>query len=149
MTMIDIEKIRQQAESYYRNGDYYCSEAIVRTIRDEFALPYPDNVVALASGFPIGIGGSGCTCGALAGGVMALGMAFGRTNPKDPQVQKTMALAKELHDAFIAGHNCACCRVLTRGVTFMSAERKEKCISFTGEVTEATARIIAREMEKS
>jgi C_GCAxxG_C_C family probable redox protein len=148
MVTIDIGKIRQQAEEYYQNGDYYCSEAIVRTIRDEFALPYPDNVVALASGFPIGIGGSGCTCGALAGGVMALGMAFGRTNPKDPQVQKTMTLAKELHDAFTASHHCACCRVLTRGVEFMSAERKAKCVSLTGEVAEAAARIIAREMAK-
>lgn len=142
---MDIAKIRQQAEEYYRSGDYYCSEAIVRTIRDEFALPYSDNVVALASGFPVGIGGSGCTCGALAGGVMALGMVFGRVAPKDPKVQKTMSLAKELHDKFVGNHHCACCRALTRGVEFASPERKAKCVSFTGEVAEEIAKIIVRE----
>jgi C_GCAxxG_C_C family probable redox protein len=42
----------------------------------------------MASGFPVGIGGSGCTCGAIAGGVMAIGMFFGRTSPKDQKVNK-------------------------------------------------------------
>ena len=36
----------------------------------------------MASGFPVGIGGSGCTCGAIAGGIMALGMVFGRKRSK-------------------------------------------------------------------
>jgi C_GCAxxG_C_C family probable redox protein len=53
------------AEEYYRSGDFYCSEAIVKTIKDEFQLPIPDAIIAAASGFPVGMGGSGCTCGAV------------------------------------------------------------------------------------
>lgn len=71
---IDIERIRNLAEKYYRDGDFYCSEAIVKTIKDEFQLPISDDIIAAASGFPVGIGGSGCTCGAVSGGIMALGL---------------------------------------------------------------------------
>ena len=55
---IDVEKIRKNAETYYREGDYYCSEAIVKSIKDEFRLEFPDSVISLASGFPVGMGGS-------------------------------------------------------------------------------------------
>jgi len=78
------EAIRKIAENYYRQGDFYCSEAILKTIIDAFELPVPDAVIAMASGFPIGMGRSGCTCGAVVGGIMALGLFFGRTESGDP-----------------------------------------------------------------
>lgn len=146
-TTIDLVKIRKDAEAYYRNGDFYCSEAIVKAIKDEFALPLPDTVISLASGFPVGIGGSGCTCGAIAGGIIAIGMFFGRTVPKDPKVNKAMQMAKELHDSFQQRHSCLCCRVLTRGMELGSTTHMEQCISFTGEVAEETAKIIVRELK--
>ncbi len=142
---IDLQKVRNTAESYYRNGDFYCSEAIVKTIRDSFALPMPDEIIAMASGFPIGMGNSGCACGAVAGGIMALGMFFGRTQPKDTRVNKAMELAHELHNSFQKSHNVLCCRVLTKGMVLGSPEHMKQCISFTGEVAEVTASIIARE----
>ncbi|WP_245547365.1 C-GCAxxG-C-C family protein [Halobacteroides halobius] len=39
----------------------------------------PPEMVKLASGFSIGIGKSKCLCGAVSGGVMALGLNYGRT----------------------------------------------------------------------
>lgn len=125
---IDINKIRETAENYYRNGDFFCSEAIVKTIKDEFELPISDEIVAAASGFPIGIGGSGCTCGAVSGGVMALGLVFGRQAPRDPKVRKTMELTKELHEKFRNNHKSLCCRILTKGLDMGSGEHKEQCI---------------------
>lgn len=58
---IDIQKIEEKAADYYRRGDFYCLEAIVKAIKDEFRLPLPDEVMAMASAFPVGIGGTGCT----------------------------------------------------------------------------------------
>ena len=142
---IDTVRIRKTAEAYYRNQDYYCSEAIVRTINDEFELGFPDDVVKLASGFPIGMGGSGCTCGAVAGGIMALGMVFGRIVPKDEKVKKCMALAHELHDRFKSRHKVLCCRILTKDMVLGSPVHMQQCIDFTGEVAEETAMIILRE----
>jgi len=145
--IIDVSEIRKNAEAYYRNGEFYCSEAIVKAIKDGFALPLPDSVIAMASGFPVGIGGSGCVCGALSGGIMAIGMFFGRTQPKDQKVNKAMQLANELHSIFQQRHSCLCCRVLTKGMELGSPVHMEQCISFTGEIAEETAKIIVRELK--
>ncbi|AZV56535.1 C-GCAxxG-C-C family protein [Clostridium sp. AWRP] len=144
--IIDLHKIKTTAENYYRNGDFYCSESIVKTIKDEFNLPVSDDIIKMASGFPVGIGGSGCTCGAVTGGIMAIGLFFGRCEPKDERVNKAMALSKELHDIFKDKHKCLCCRVLTKDMTLGSEEHMKQCIYFTGEVAEESAKIIAREL---
>lgn len=144
--VIDLQKIKTTAENYYRNGDFYCSEAILKTIKDEFGLSISDDIVAMASGFPVGIGGSGCTCGAVSGGIMALGLFFGRTEAKDLKVNKAMALSKELHDIFKGNHRSLCCRVLTKDMELGSPKHMKQCISFTGEVAEETAKIIIREL---
>ena len=49
------------------------------TIRDEFKLDVPKEVIAMSSGMAVGAGKSGCVCGAFNGGLLALGMFFGRT----------------------------------------------------------------------
>ncbi|NFD30957.1 C_GCAxxG_C_C family protein [Clostridium botulinum] len=142
MDNIDFNKIREVAENYYRNGDFYCSEAVVKTIRDEFKIEVSDDAIAMASGFPVGMGGSGCTCGAIVGGIMALGMVFGRKEAKDPIVEKSMELSKKLHDDFKKQHKSLCCRFLTKGMQLGSKEHMGQCIAFTGEVAERVARII-------
>ena len=142
---IDPTRIRQTAEEYYRSGQFYCSEAIVKAINDAFGLGYPERVIRLASGFPIGIGGAGCSCGAVTGGVMALGMVFGRDIPRDPGIDRCLGLSRELHNTFIRRHGCLCCRTLTLGMTLKSPEHMQQCIAFTGEVAEETAKIILRE----
>jgi C_GCAxxG_C_C family probable redox protein len=142
----DPAQIRQTAETYYRTGQFYCSEAIVRTINDAFRPGYPDTIVRLASGFPIGLGGAGCSCGAVTGGVMAIGMIFGRDKPKDPAIDRCLGLARELHNIFAGRHGCLCCRTLTRGMELKSPEHLRQCIAFTGEVAEETAKIILREL---
>jgi len=145
---VDFNRVRKIAEGYYRDGDFYCSEAIVKTIRDEFQLPVSDDIIAAASGFPVGMGGSGCTCGAVTGGIMSIGLIFGRTEAKDEKVNKTMALANELHDLFRTRHKTLCCRILTKNMELGSPKHMDQCISFTGEVAEETARIIVRELDK-
>ncbi|HWR42601.1 C-GCAxxG-C-C family (seleno)protein [Sporomusa sp.] len=147
MSKVDIQKIREQAESYYRNGEFYCSEAIVKTIRDAFSPNTPDIVIAAASGFPVGLGGSGCICGAVVGGTMALGLVFGRTEAKCEKVNTAMRLSKELHDLFSERHKCLCCRVHTRDMELGSPTHMEQCVAFTGEVAEETAKIIIRELK--
>jgi len=140
------EDIRKTAEEYYRSGQFYCSEAIVKAINDGFQLGYPERVIRIASGFPIGIGGAGCSCGAVTGGVMALGMVFGRDRPGDASVDRCLGLCRELHNFFNRRHGCLCCRTLTYGMTLKSPEHMSQCVAFTGEVAEETAKIIRREL---
>ncbi len=143
---VSIKKIKNDAEAAYRRGDFYCSEAIVSSIRDNFELDMPEEMIAMASGFPIGIGKSKCVCGAVSGGVMCLGYFFGRTKGGDPKVQRNLALANELQESFKSNHKVLCCKVLTHGMDMGSGEHKEQCISFTGEIAEKTAEIIVREL---
>ncbi|MPQ43874.1 C-GCAxxG-C-C family protein [Clostridium tarantellae] len=145
---VDLNKVRETAEKYYRYGEFFCSEAVVKTIRDEFKLDLPDEVIAMASGFPVGIGRAGCTCGAVTGGVMAIGMVFGRTKAKDEKVNKALMLSKELHDDFREKNKTLCCRILTKDMVLGTPEHKKQCIRFTGEVTEKVAEIIIREFNK-
>ena len=144
---VDLERIRKIAEDYYRNGDFYCSEAVVKTIIDEFQIDVSEDVIKMASGFPVGMGGMGCTCGALTGGVMAIGLVYGRSQGKDPKVNKAMELSAKLYQIFCERHKVSCCKVLTRGMEKGSPEHMEQCIAFTGEMAYEAAKISAENAE--
>lgn len=144
---ISVSKVRKDAEELFREG-FFCSEAVVSAIRSNFELDIPEEVISMASGFPVGIGRSKCLCGAVSGGVMAIGLFFGRTVQKDPKVEKTLELSKELHDWFKVanGKNALCCRILTKEFDMGQGEHKEQCIRFTGLVAGKVAEMIVREL---
>lgn len=143
---VSIQKIKQDAMDLFRGG-FFCSEALVSSFRTNFELDIPEQIVAMASGFPVGIGRSKCLCGAVSGGVMMLGYFFGRTKQKDPKVEKNLVLSKELHDWFREKNSALCCRILTKGMDMAAGEHKEQCIRFTGEVAEKVALIVVRELD--
>jgi len=145
---VDVAKVRRDAEDYFRKGSYYCSEAIVASVRDNIAPEMPTALIAAASGFPVGVGRSKCMCGAVSGAVLAIGYVFGRSepsSPNDPRSVKTLELASELQQAFRASHRVLCCSVHTRGMDMASGEHKAQCIAFTGEMAAKVAEVIARE----
>ena len=131
-----LEMVREVAEEYFRSGTYYCSEAVVETINDVLGKPYEDDVVRLASGFPIGMGKAQCLCGAVSGGQIGLGMVYGRKKgePMDPEM---FEIAKGLHDYVKEEYRSCCCRVITRqwaGDDFKSEGRKQHGNAITGNV---------------
>lgn len=146
---INLRQIQIAGEENFRKG-FYCCEALMKTIIDEFELDIPEIAIKMASGMAVGIGKSGCACGAMNGGVLALGMLFGRTEqngPTNPDSIKCLALCKELHDWFkeTNGKNAICCRILTKEYDKGAGEHKPQCIYFTGLCTWKVAEIIARE----
>ena len=145
---VSPKKVQKEAEELFRGG-FFCSEAVMSAIRSNFDLQCPEEVIAMASGMPVGIGKSGCICGALNGGVMALGCFFGRTKQGDPKVNKNIEVAHELHDWFkvASGKNATCCRILTKEFDKGKGEHKEQCIRYTGLVAGKVAEIIVREFD--
>ncbi len=143
---VSVKKIGKEAEELFRGG-FFCSEAVMSSIRSNFELDIPEEVIAMASGFPVGIGRSKCLCGAVSGGVMALGLFFGRTKQGDPKVEKNLEVAKELHDWFKEnnGKNALCCRILTKEFDMGAGEHKEQCIKLTGMIAGKVAEIVVRE----
>ena len=131
-----LDHVKGIAEEYFRSGTFFCSEAVVQTLNDELDNPLPEEVVRMASAFPIGLGKAQCLCGAVSGGEMVLGMMYGRVKGEamDPRM---FECAKDLHDYIKKEYKATCCRVMTKqweGDNFMSPERKEHCIEITGKV---------------
>ncbi|MGM0445939.1 MAG: C-GCAxxG-C-C family protein [Bacillota bacterium] len=129
-----IEKVRKTAEDYFKRGDYFCSESVLTTINELLGQEFEPEIVKMASGFPIGVGKSGCLCGAVSGGVMALGLAYGREKP-GADMPKSFPNNAALHDYIINKYGSTCCRVLTMEFDdFDSKKRAEHCYQITGEV---------------
>jgi len=53
VTEISPRTVQQVAEKKFKEG-YYCCEALVSAIRDEFKLDVPEEVIAMASGMAVG-----------------------------------------------------------------------------------------------
>ena len=138
-----IEAGRQAAE-LYRSGRLLCSEAVLWVANEILGYPLPAEAVRVASGFPVGMGAipsGGCSCGALSGGIMALGLKYGRSEP-GAEAPEVLEKARELHDWFKTSHGSTCCRVLIRRLTFGSPEHIDQCVRFTGEVAERVAAML-------
>lgn len=136
-----LDNIRKEAEDYFSQGEFFCSESVVYTINKLLDYPYDDDIVRLASGFPIGMGKSGCLCGAVSGGQMALGMVYGR-KLGEPMNENMFPLAAKLHDYTMKEYGSNCCRLITRqwaGDDFKSPERKKHCVEITGDIAQWVA----------
>lgn len=110
---------------YFRNG-LYCSEAILKAFNEANQLGLPHDFYKISTGFGSGLGESGCTCGAVASGVMILGLIAGRNKVYESERMVYLAV-NELHNRFREANKAICCRVLTKNVKWNSAEHKITC----------------------
>jgi C_GCAxxG_C_C family probable redox protein len=128
-----IDLVKEKAEGYFDRGEFFCSESVVHTINEFLGWPFPQSITKMASGFPIGMGKSGCLCGAVSGGQMALGMGWGRNHGEQMHADMFPVAAK-LHDYIKQEYRSTCCRVIVKDYEFASPERKKHCVQITGEV---------------
>ena len=125
------EQCRLEAEALYRSGKYHCAEAVLETMRRHFAPDTPEGVVASVSGFGGG-SGSGCICGAVAAGTVALGMVL-------QDKKATSHMTKELHAWFKEKYGATCCKVIR------AENDKGICPLLTGEVAGKIAEMLGRQ----
>src|SRR5208283_2338144 len=93
--------IGKRAENLYLTGQLLCSEAVLAVMNRGLAGGLPEGMdIRLASALPVGLGNSGCTCGALSGAVLALGLFLGRDRPGAPNGKQAMPSANLLHNRF-------------------------------------------------
>lgn len=118
-----------EAEALYRSGTHHCAEAVMEAIRKNFAPDVPESVVAAVSGFGGG-SGTGCICGAVSGGTVAIGLVLA---DKKAATQMT----KELHTWFKEKCGVTCCR------TIRAKNDKGICPVITGEVAGKIAEMLA------
>ncbi|MGD9017107.1 MAG: C-GCAxxG-C-C family protein [Desulfobacterales bacterium] len=139
-----IRLVRHRAENRYLIGRSRCAEAVLsvinRGLRGDLSM---DLAVRLASGLPEGVSGSGCICGALSAGMLAIGLFLGdATRAGVRRHGRVQPAAKALHDRFRSRFGSTCCRVLTRKVGYGTRAHFRHCAGLTGEAAEMTAGII-------
>ncbi len=109
-------------------------------------------VPKIATGFSGGIGGSGSMCGALTGGVMALGLAYGRTRPddfaaKETTKQKVQQLCHGFREEF-GSFDClelsGCLLCTPEGHEKFKSQyiKREKCCHYVEKAAELLAALI-------
>lgn len=97
------------------DGGYNCAQAVLQATTGRS----DPELLAIAEAFGGGIGKSGCLCGAVTGGVMALGlMGQGARNG-------------ELVAAFRREFRTTCCRGLSKDYRWLSREHKANCRKLT------------------
>jgi len=89
-----------------------------------------DLIPGIALGFGGGLGRRGLVCGALNGGVMAIGLRHGRVSEMEDK-DTAYSLVLELCRRFEGQHGSALCRDLT-GCDFTTSEGRQKWSDFNG-----------------
>lgn len=149
---MDKEKVVELAKSYAVKG-FLCSESVLLAISDWLGIQNR-LIPKIATGFGAGIGGCGSVCGAISGGIMALGLKFGR-NEVEKQEMKPYWFAFKLLKRFEKEFGCITCRELTSCDLTTEVGRKKymeqkfwetKCRQYIGSVTAAVFDLISEKI---
>lgn len=129
-----------------------CAERTFLTIRSIMETDIPSEAVALLTGLGGGIGGThSSVCGAVTGGVAALGLVYGRRNPSNESNKEAYRTAREFYCRFKSRFGTEVCRDLIRDLLrankFDSEERKERCHQYTSYAIELCIEIINSQID--
>lgn len=141
-----LEQILTELDRDFGDGKVNCAEAVLLGLCRYFGWA-SDCVPRIATPFGGGMGGAQHTCGALTGGLMALGLRYGREvgGDKQPSYQR----AKELVAWFEQECGALDCRTLVGDIAdpaFRQPGGKHDTVC--KQVVPAVCRHLAAEMEK-
>lgn len=120
MMMKSKQEAVELATQFVREG-FLCSESVLMSLSRSLDVS-SDVIPRIATGFGAGIGRHGEVCGALAGGVMALGLKYGRSViDAAPAERRPYWFAAELLTRFRSEFGAVRCRDLL-GVDISSEE---------------------------
>jgi C_GCAxxG_C_C family probable redox protein len=101
---------------------YSCAQSVVWSFCDETGL-HPDTALKIACGFGGGMARRQEICGAVTGGIMVLGLAYGRGEEHDQAAtEATYAKTRELMRRFEVEHGTCNCRRLLGGCDIATEE---------------------------
>lgn len=86
----------EKALERFENG-FNCSQSMFSVFAEELEMDLKE-ALRVSTAFGGGIVGTGCTCGIITGGLMALGLKHGKDNPSDDEAK---ANTYELGKTFI------------------------------------------------
>ncbi|MBN2117988.1 MAG: C_GCAxxG_C_C family protein [Anaerolineales bacterium] len=111
----------ERAISKFKGG-YNCAQSVFFAFLEDLEIGQ-DTALKVASGFGGGIGRRGEVCGAVTGGIMALGAKHGRGEKEDPTAADvTYAKTREFMAQFARKHGSCLCRELLNGCDLATEE---------------------------
>ncbi len=133
-----------RARAFWGEG-YYCAESVLLAVAGELAISSP-LLPRVATGLCSGLSRTAGMCGALAGGVLGIGLGTGRDLPSD-DLEECYALTARLIEQFAARFGATACPVLLEcdirtdegRRRFVEEGLAARCRGFVEEAAEMTA----------
>ena len=111
----------ERAAEKFLSG-YNCAQSVLWSFAEELGLD-PETALKIACGFGAGLARRQEVCGAVSGGIMALGLRHGRGEGQDrAATEETYARTRELMSRFEAQHGTCNCRLLLGGCDLTTEE---------------------------
>lgn len=117
--------IKEKAGQLFDNG-FNCAQSVLQATCSDVG----DDLNNIAAAFGGGIGNSKCLCGAVSGGVMALGL------------QGKGKRSAEVVTEFKKHNRTTCCKALSAPFVWMSKEHSDNCRRLTVETADHIAKIL-------
>jgi C_GCAxxG_C_C family probable redox protein len=89
------------------------------------------DAMELGAGYCHGMGGAGCSCGALTGAVALLSLYLSPHGPDGLKKKDFRRLIREMHDQFRQRFRSTCCRILSKKVKGEKELRRVSCQELT------------------
>ena len=138
-----IELIKAKSRNLFLTRQFQCAQAVLCSLNEGLQGGLRRDIAArLASGLAEGLGGSGCLCGALTGGVLAIGLFMGRDGRTLLKASGSSFSTALLHRQFADRFGSACCKVLSKKVKHGAKAHFDQCAELTGAAAEIASRII-------
>jgi C_GCAxxG_C_C family probable redox protein len=104
---------------------YNCAQAVLYAYGPDLGLP-GETALKVATGLGAGMGRRGEVCGAVTGGILVLGLKYGRGVQQDRSAtEETYQKTLELMAWFEKRHGSCFCRVLLGGCDLLTAEGQQ------------------------
>jgi C_GCAxxG_C_C family probable redox protein len=150
------EEIADRTRAYMRQG-FVCSQAVVQVMQELLGMRSRRTIRTMA-GLGGGVLGMGEVCGALSGGVAALGLRFGRGDLSESGDRRLFFWGQELYGWFASLGECkpagtVLCREIIKmnlrdpaGLArWFQSGRFDECVELTGRTAPQVAGILRRE----
>jgi len=138
-----IELVRQRAGNLYENHKLCCSESLLLVLNHGFNGGLSsEQAKQLGSGFCGGMGEAGCTCGALSGAIMGIGLLAGPHAKRGLSKKGLRQLAKKMHDRFHERFSSTCCRALIQPFEKDKKNRSKFCADLTADTAAMAATLL-------
>ena len=123
---VDREALCRRAKELFVEERYACSDAVLTVMNEALGSPIPADALRAATGFRGGMG-DGDVCGAVSGGIMALGLALAPAHHSMPSPELKEAV-KAFRARFAARNGCIDCADLTaRFASMDDPARRDFC----------------------